>query len=99
MSVSRRGGPAPPPPSPQGVHKVREGTVLTPGTIVSSDRSTAYYIGLIDYLTEWSFAKDLENFFKGFVADEGTISAVPPKQYQARFIKFMRHILRNGPSL
>ena len=51
-----------------------------------------YYLGVIDCLTKYGSVKKTEHFVKGLSnrARKSEISAVPPKQYGARFIKFMK---------
>ncbi|KAF0979632.1 hypothetical protein FDP41_001300 [Naegleria fowleri] len=48
-----------------------------------------YYFGIIDLLQKWNNKKQIENIFKGFVSDRSQISAVSPKHYAARFVKFL----------
>jgi len=47
-----------------------------------------YYFGIIDILQEWNFAKKLERFYKVYIRFNaaGGISAVPPDNYQKRFM-------------
>ncbi|KAJ3030362.1 UNVERIFIED_CONTAM: Phosphatidylinositol-4-phosphate 5-kinase [Siphonaria sp. JEL0065] len=49
-----------------------------------------YYIGIIDIFTEYSGTKKAEHFFKAMVNDRHKISAVHPKEYGERFLKFMK---------
>ncbi|KAI9345645.1 hypothetical protein BDR26DRAFT_856386 [Obelidium mucronatum] len=49
-----------------------------------------YYIGIIDIFTEYSGTKKAEHFFKALVNDRHKISAVHPKEYGERFLKFMK---------
>jgi len=50
-----------------------------------------YHIGIIDYLQEFNFDKKLENRLKVFLNKEGAqISAIQPKPYATRYMKFMR---------
>lgn len=48
-----------------------------------------YYIGIIDIFTRYSLKKRLETFFKSIVSDRTKISAMVPKDYALRFIKFI----------
>ncbi|EFC37710.1 phosphatidylinositol-4-phosphate 5-Kinase [Naegleria gruberi] len=48
-----------------------------------------YYFGIIDLLQKWNNKKQIENIFKGLVADRNQISAVSPKNYAMRFVKFL----------
>ena len=50
-----------------------------------------YHIGIIDYLQDYNFEKIMENKFKIFINKQGAqISAIEPKGYYKRYIKFMR---------
>ena len=50
-----------------------------------------YHIGIIDYLQDYNFEKIMENKFKMFINKEGAqISAIEPKGYATRYLKFMR---------
>lgn len=49
-----------------------------------------YYLGIIDCLTYYSVRKRLETFFRSFGQSRSTISAVPPKEYGVRFLKFIK---------
>jgi hypothetical protein len=48
-----------------------------------------YYIGLIDVLQEWNFAKKLERFYKVYILgnDRLGISTIEPVQYRSRFLQ------------
>ena len=48
-----------------------------------------YYFGIIDLLQKWNNKKQIENIFKGLVNDRNQISAVSPKNYASRFVKFL----------
>ena len=55
-----------------------------------------YYMGVIDYLQEYTSLKRLETFGKGLVRgyrQSGQISIVNPVQYAARFQAFIAHIV------
>ena len=62
----------------QHAHSVAARAVVGPGR---------YFLGMVDVLQEWNFAKRLERFFKVWVLrkDPAGISAAPPLQYAARF--------------
>lgn len=47
-----------------------------------------YFLGIIDILQQYNAWKKSENFIKGFKFDRKEISAVPPKDYAKRFVKF-----------
>ncbi|KAG5421365.1 hypothetical protein I9W82_000455 [Candida metapsilosis] len=49
-----------------------------------------YYLGIIDCLTYYSIRKRLETFFRSFGQSRHAISAVPPKEYGHRFLKFIK---------
>lgn len=48
-----------------------------------------YYIGIIDFLTEYNFRKHTETFFKSLVHDKIELSAIPAGEYGERFINFV----------
>jgi len=50
-----------------------------------------YKIGIIDFLTNYSNTKYLENQFKSHLhhVDRNSVSAIDEKSYQKRFVKFM----------
>jgi len=49
-------------------------------------------MGIIDILTNYDSIKKFEHFVK-MVAFGPTISAIPPKEYAKRFIKFIENII------
>jgi len=49
-------------------------------------------MGIIDILTDFDALKKFEHAIK-YVAFGPTISAIPPKQYAERFIKFIESII------
>lgn len=57
-----------------------------------------YFIGVIDILQTWTFQKQLERFsktsFRG--ADPQGLSAIPPREYRARFLKKMNFVFGAG---
>ncbi|KII87645.1 hypothetical protein PLICRDRAFT_111621 [Plicaturopsis crispa FD-325 SS-3] len=57
---------------------------------------TVYYLGVIDILTPYSFAKKCEHLWKGMQADRHKISPVEPTEYADRFFSFMKAIMRGG---
>ncbi|KAF8155900.1 hypothetical protein B0H34DRAFT_660090 [Crassisporium funariophilum] len=57
---------------------------------------TIYYLGVIDILTPYSFAKRVEHVWKGMSADRHKISPVEPSEYGERFFSFMKAIMRGG---
>ena len=48
-----------------------------------------YYIGIIDILQQYNFRKSGENLLRGLQYDRSQISAVDPKTYAERFVRFM----------
>lgn len=60
--------------------------------IESKCKQYFYHFAIIDYLCHYNFDKKGENFLKSITKtskDAKLISAVPPKKYADRFIKFM----------
>ncbi|EGC35864.1 hypothetical protein DICPUDRAFT_97761 [Dictyostelium purpureum] len=57
-----------------------------------SDGGIVYYLGLIDILTTYNLKKRGENAIKGMLFDRTQISAINPKDYQSRFIKYIESI-------
>lgn len=62
-----------------------------------------YHIGVIDYLQDYHFEKQAENFLKEKVLQRGSmdneISAVHPIRYAPRFINFMAtHVITSAPT-
>lgn len=56
-----------------------------------------YYMGVIDYLTPYTFVKKVETFWKGLSHPRSSISAIPAADYGDRFLKFIKSIVRvNG---
>jgi hypothetical protein len=50
-----------------------------------------YHLGIIDWLQDYNFEKIMENKFKMFINKSGSeISAIEPKGYATRYLKFMR---------
>ena len=57
-----------------------------------SSENQIVHIGIIDYLQDWTLKKKAENFFK---SNRLSISAVNPKLYETRMVKFMeREVFR-----
>ena len=61
--------------------------------MVSSCGNYTYHVAIIDYLQSFNFDKRLESWFKTFVRRRSyqLISAVDPKTYGDRFLKFMKN--------
>ncbi|CAM9520840.1 unnamed protein product [Ascophyllum nodosum] len=59
---------------------------------IESERSgpkEVYWMGIIDVLTEFTFLRQLESWYKAMVQDGSTVSCVKPEQYCERFVNFM----------
>ncbi|CBH10445.1 phosphatidylinositol 4-phosphate 5-kinase alpha,putative [Trypanosoma brucei gambiense DAL972] len=67
------------------------------GGMMSADhpggRREIYYIGIIDILQEYNSRKSMETLVFGMLKDRQKISAVPPKEYAARFVSFVSSII------
>lgn len=53
-----------------------------------------YYFGVIDILTEFNAKKKLESTWKSIRYDKKSISAVNPKAYGERFIRFLEQVIQ-----
>ncbi|KAF2443940.1 SAICAR synthase-like protein [Karstenula rhodostoma CBS 690.94] len=53
-----------------------------------------YYLGIIDCLTHYNLIKRIEHRWKGLMAEESQISAIPPERYGDRFLKFLSSITK-----
>lgn len=49
--------------------------------MLSTDRKTIYYFGIIDTLIKYDYYKKGERFFKSFVYSRAGISVAPPGKY------------------
>jgi len=52
-----------------------------------------YYFGIIDILTAYNLKKMTERQVKSFIYDSNAISALPPKLYMPRFLKYIMGIM------
>ncbi|KAI7834304.1 hypothetical protein BX661DRAFT_139975 [Kickxella alabastrina] len=64
------------------------------GGIMATDRNDnpaqlIYYLGVIDILTPYNMFKRTEHFVKAIVHDGSQISAINPRKYGLRFLRFM----------
>ncbi|KAJ2856767.1 Phosphatidylinositol-4-phosphate 5-kinase, partial [Coemansia erecta] len=64
------------------------------GGILSTDQNDnpaqlIYYLGVIDILTPYNVVKRTEHIFKSMVYDGAQISAINPRKYGLRFLRFM----------
>lgn len=62
----------------------------------NKDLNIVYYIGIIDCLTNYSFLKRLETFWRGLSHELHAVSAVPPFDYGRRFYKFVEDSVTMG---
>eukprot|EP00438_Fugacium_kawagutii_P002769 Skav202253 [mRNA] locus=scaffold1417:305044:308776:+ [translate_table: standard] len=60
----------------------------TPG-LLSEDRRTIYFMGIIDILTPYDEMKKLEHSFKALRHDWRGVSCCPPPFYASRFCNFL----------
>ncbi|EGC30657.1 hypothetical protein DICPUDRAFT_157566 [Dictyostelium purpureum] len=80
------------------IHTPPQPTSLSTSNIIyrsnteESDGGIVYYLGLIDILTTYNLKKRGENALKGMFFDRTKISAVNPKDYQSRFLKYIESI-------
>lgn len=65
-----------------------EGGIRSSDTF-NNDTDLIYYVGIIDCLTNYSFLKKLETFWRSLSHDLKVVSAVPPKDYADRFYEFI----------
>lgn len=63
----------------------------------NNDTDLIYYVGIIDCLTNYSFLKKLETFWRGLSHDLKVVSAVPPKDYADRFYEFIADSVGTSP--
>ena len=71
--------------------KFRELYDFDDGGILSSTGKKVYYIGIIDILTEYGFAKKTEHLAKMIRYCSEKMSCIPPKKYKERYIKYMKN--------
>ncbi|KAK9766396.1 Phosphatidylinositol-4-phosphate 5-kinase [Basidiobolus ranarum] len=69
------------------------------GGFAGSDESgvftdTIFYVGIIDILTPYNFAKRMEHMWKSLSHDKNGISAVNPSLYANRFMDFMTKAIK-----
>ena len=60
------------------------------GGILSANGQNIYYIGIIDILTEYGFAKKTEHLCKMIRYCSEQMSCIPPDKYKERYINYMR---------
>ena len=61
------------------------------GGILSENGSQIYYLGIIDILTDFGFAKKMEHFVKMMRYCSNKMSCIPPDLYGERFYNYMRN--------
>ncbi|CAI4347501.1 CPI_1c_G0010680.mRNA.1.CDS.1 [Saccharomyces cerevisiae] len=87
-------------PQTQGPIRTGTGTVVRhffrefEGGIRASDQfnndvDLIYYVGIIDFLTNYSVMKKLETFWRSLRHDTKLVSAIPPRDYANRFYEFI----------
>jgi len=60
------------------------------GGILSSDKKSLYFVGIIDILTPYDSFKKLEHVFKAIRYNSKGVSCCPPNYYAERFNEFLR---------
>ena len=55
----------------------------------NNSHNEIYYVGIIDITQQYNKKKQIESFFKGFVADQSQISSVDPERYSERMYVFI----------
>jgi len=60
------------------------------GGMLSADRKSLYFFGIIDILTPYDTAKKAEHHFKAMRYDGHGVSCCPPGMYSQRFNEFLR---------
>ncbi|EGC28788.1 hypothetical protein DICPUDRAFT_85137, partial [Dictyostelium purpureum] len=78
--------------TPQQPTSLSTSNIINRSNTEESDGGIVYYLGLIDILTTYNLKKRGENALKGIFFDRTKISAVNPKDYQSRFIKYIESI-------
>lgn len=63
----------------------------------NEEMDVIYYVGVIDFLTGYTFRKSVETFCKSLIHDRRELSAVPAGEYGDRFLKFLRGCI--GPAI
>ena len=63
-----------------------------PSGIKASDEYTSYRLGVIDFLTRYSFHKMAERNFKSLKYEMKGLSVAPPDVYASRFIAYIEGI-------
>ncbi|KAL3241629.1 1-phosphatidylinositol-4-phosphate 5-kinase [Nakaseomyces bracarensis] len=64
----------------------------------NNDKKIIYFVGIIDCLTNYSFIKKLETFWRGLSHDLSSVSAIPPRDYASRFYEFIEDSIEPTPA-
>ncbi|KAK6888007.1 Phosphatidylinositol 4-phosphate 5-kinase MSS4 [Candida tropicalis] len=59
-----------------------------------NDNGETVYLGLIDCLTKYTLKKNFQTFINSMSIPKKEASAIPPKEYRTRFIKFINTITK-----
>lgn len=70
----------------------QRGTDQNAGQLLDEVYDVVLYLGIIDILQEYNFAKKIEHAYKAFQFDSVSISAVEPKLYSQRFLDFIQKV-------
>merc|ERR1712216_289017 len=62
--------------------------------VLSPDKKFLYHFGIIDSLTEYTFRKTLEYSYNQYLTFNKDFSCIPPDRYGARFMKFMKEVIK-----
>ncbi|CAI4058515.1 1-phosphatidylinositol-4-phosphate 5-kinase SKDI_04G4270 [Saccharomyces kudriavzevii IFO 1802] len=63
----------------------------------NNDVNLIYYVGIIDFLTNYSVLKKLETFWRSLRHDTKLVSAIPPRDYADRFYEFIEDSVDSLP--
>ena len=63
-----------------------------PNGYTSSDKKNIYFLGIIDFLTEFQVRKKIEYHIKTTFQSKD-VSCIPPKPYGKRFMNFIQKIV------
>ena len=73
------------------LQQLKEMVDFEDGGIISEDGNIIYYLGIIDILTDYGFAKQMEHFVKMMRYCSNKMSCIPPDLYSERFYKYMKN--------
>ena len=63
------------------------------GMVSPSQPDECYFVGVIDTLTEYNFKKMSEHTIKKLLYNATDISAIPPRPYRQRFMRYVASII------